>query len=90
MSEAQYPTGIYAKGDTERVANTTARAVELVFEGFRLKEQVPAEDASYRDLQSQAKDLGIPANQSAEDLRSAIAEAQLPGANVVLDDDDES
>lgn len=34
------------------------------------------EDAvSYRDLQEQAKELDIPANQSREDLEAAIAEA---------------
>lgn len=32
-------------------------------------------DTDYRDLQQQAKDAGIPANQSADDLRKALAEA---------------
>ena len=34
-----------------------------------------AEEVSYRDLQAQAKALDIPANQSREELESAIAEA---------------
>jgi hypothetical protein len=34
-----------------------------------------AGDVNYRDLQAQAKELGIPANQSREDLTAAIAEA---------------
>jgi hypothetical protein len=34
------------------------------------------EEVSYRDLQAQAKDLGIPANQSADDLKKAIEEAE--------------
>jgi hypothetical protein len=33
------------------------------------------EEVSYRDLQAQAKALDIPANQSADDLKKAIAEA---------------
>jgi hypothetical protein len=35
-----------------------------------------AEEVSYRDLQAQAKELGIAANQSREDLEAAIAEAE--------------
>lgn len=34
------------------------------------------EGVSYRDLQAQAKELGVPANQSREDLEAAIAEAE--------------
>jgi hypothetical protein len=34
-----------------------------------------AEEISYRELQAQAKELEIPANQSREDLEAAIAEA---------------
>ena len=39
--------------------------------------KVPAvvEEPSYRDLQAQAKELDIPANQSADDLKAAIEEA---------------
>jgi hypothetical protein len=33
------------------------------------------EEVSYRDLQEQAKALEIPANQSADELKAAIAEA---------------
>ena len=36
-------------------------------------------DTGYRDLQEQAKDYGIPANQSAETLRKAIADAKDSG-----------
>jgi len=34
------------------------------------------EEPSYRDLQAQAKELDIPANQSADDLKAAIEEAE--------------
>ena len=34
-----------------------------------------AEEVSYRDLQAKAKALDIPANQSREELESALAEA---------------
>lgn len=33
------------------------------------------EEPSYRDLQAQAKELDIPANQSADELKAAIEEA---------------
>ncbi len=36
---------------------------------------VEAEEPSYRDLQAKAKELDIPANQSADDLKAAIEEA---------------
>jgi hypothetical protein len=35
----------------------------------------PPPEPSYRDLQAQAKALDIPANQTADELRKAIAEA---------------
>lgn len=41
MSESQYPTGVYVKGDVEKVANTAARAVALAFEGYKLKVDEP-------------------------------------------------
>lgn len=36
------------------------------------------EEGTYRDLQERAKSLGVPANQSTEDLKAAIAEAEEP------------
>ena len=36
MSNAQYPTGTYVKGDSARVAHSAAEAVALVFEGYSL------------------------------------------------------
>ena len=36
---------------------------------------VVTEEVSYRDLQAQAKALEIPANQSADDLKKAIEDA---------------
>jgi len=47
--------------------------------GVRRKAQVaplvvepPENEPSYRELQSEAKELGIPANQKADDLKAAI------------------
>lgn len=34
----------------------------------------PVVEPTYRDLQAEAKELGIPANQSADELKDAIAE----------------
>lgn len=38
-------------------------------------EPEPVEEPTYRELQAQAKELEIPANQSRDDLEAAIAEA---------------
>jgi len=60
----------YAKGDQRRSVHTAADAVKARFAGFKL---IAAEDGvDYRDLQAQAKELEIPANQSAEELQEAI------------------
>jgi hypothetical protein len=44
--------------------------------GVRRKpvEPEPEPEPTYRDLQAEAKELGVPANQSAEELKEAIAE----------------
>lgn len=34
----------------------------------------PAAEPTYRELQAEAKEAGIPANQSADDLKAALAE----------------
>lgn len=92
MSDAQYQPGIYVKGDQKRAAHTARDAVALVFDGFKLEESTaPGEDVSYRDLQAQAREHGIPANQTADVLRAAIAEAEaanLPPAGVDLNTDE--
>lgn len=41
-------------------------------------EVTATEDISYRDLQAKAKELDIPANQSADDLKAAIEDAGAP------------
>lgn len=69
---SEYEPGTYVKGDVTKVATSTKRAVALVFDGYRRKVDGPSESADYRDLQAQAKELDIPANQSAEALREQI------------------
>ena len=50
---------------------------EPVKKGKKAKPAVAiVEEPSYRDLQAQAKELDIPANQSADDLTAAIEEAE--------------
>lgn len=88
MSDGTFKPGTYVKGDRVKVANTASRAVALVFEGYTLQEAVPAEDTSYRDLQAQAKELGIKANQPEADLRQQIAAKSLPGADTIVDSDE--
>ena len=49
---------------------------------FRVRRPVAEpepEEPTYRDLQAEAKELGIPANKSADDLKEAIAEAEADG-----------
>jgi hypothetical protein len=46
MSDAQYQPGVYAKGDVRKTANTQAKAVALVFDGYKRVEDAQAEQAS--------------------------------------------
>jgi hypothetical protein len=79
MSDS-YALGVYEKGDRRKSANSRREAVALVFDGYKHVEAVPAETATYRELQAKAKDLGIAANQSEAALREAIANAEpVPG-----------
>ena len=86
MSESgNYPAGVYEKDGRTVVAQSPATAVALTFDGYRLVKEVDdvnAHDgeevkleADYRDLQKQAKELGINANQSADELRKQIDDA---------------
>lgn len=70
---------IFTKGDVTRHADTPAEVAQLKFDGFRevVDTVAPAADVAeieipYADLQREAKELGIPANQSAEVLEAAI------------------
>lgn len=74
MSEAQ----IYVKGDQTRRVYTPAQRVAAVWDGFKPASEVTADDTDYRDLQAQAKVLGIPANQSKDALVAAIANTPTP------------
>jgi hypothetical protein len=57
-------------------------APRVTIKGVTVTKTVPAdlpvvEEPSYRDLQAQAKELDIPANQTADDLKAAIQEAEV-------------
>src|SRR5690349_144228 len=66
--------GTYRKGDDVRVASTPSEAVALSFEGYKRETaESVADGADYRELQAQAKELGIAANQSKGALAEAIA-----------------
>lgn len=71
-SAAPYGPGVYVKGDNVQVATSASNAVALVFNGYARQDESPAADADYRDLQAQAKELGIKANQSADALHEQI------------------
>lgn len=76
-----YEPGTYIKGDDVRSASNAAEAVALAFQGYKRQTADFLADVDYRDLQEQAKALGIPANQSKEALAEAItaAPAAAPG-----------
>lgn len=63
-----YPA-TYAKGDRRRSVTTASDAVKAQFDGFKL---VSVDEVDYADLQAQAKELGIKANQSAAALTEQI------------------
>jgi hypothetical protein len=72
MSDS-YALGTYVKNGRRKTAGSRRDAVALVFDGYKLEKPVVSEEATYRDLQAQAKELGIAANQSESALREAIA-----------------
>ena len=79
MSDS-YALGTYVKNGRRKTAASRRDAVALVFDGYTLEKPVVSEEATYRELQAKAKDLGIPANQSEAALREAIATAEpVPG-----------
>ena len=51
------------------------RSVQAILARERRTRGEP-EEGTYRDLQERAKTLGVPANQSTDDLKAAIAEAE--------------
>jgi hypothetical protein len=74
--------GIYRKGLEVRTAETASEAVALKFAGFVKQTAAALDDVDYRDLQQQAKDLGIPANQAKTALAQAIAD-HVPSSDEV-------
>jgi hypothetical protein len=58
-----------------REAPPRSSSARRAIRGASVRKAIP-EDVPYRELQAEAKELEIPANQSREDLESAIAEAK--------------
>lgn len=75
MTKSQHPVGLYVKDSRVRRAYSASDAVALVFEGYVHVEpdKVESDDLTYRDLQRAAMAVGIPANQSTEELLDALA-----------------
>jgi hypothetical protein len=74
---APHQPGVYVKGDSVRIASSTSAAAALAFDGYALRGDEPAPEGDsngvdYRDLQKQAKELDIPANQTSEELQRQI------------------
>lgn len=71
----------YVKDGRVRVVDSAASRVNAEWEGFVPKAEQSVDDVDYRDLQEQAKALGVPANQSKAALVEAVADAKVdPGA----------
>lgn len=64
---------MYVKAGAVRNCQTRADVVAARFEGFVPAGNQDPVDVDYRDLQEQAKALGIPANQSKAALVKAVA-----------------
>ena len=90
MSDSQNEAvKVYEKGDRRVVAKSPTHAVSLEFDGYSLaadnttgSEPAPDNSVDYRDLQEQAKELGIKANQSADELQSQIDAMLAEGGHV--------
>ena len=75
--ESEYKPGVYRKGDDVRVVETPTEAVNLLARGYVRQGATPTEDGpDYRELQRQAKELGIPATGTKEELAAAVSHAQ--------------
>ena len=93
-ASAQYPAGTYVKGDDVRVARTSAAAVALAFSGYALAKSdtkveadsvaapvtkdVDTDGPDRKELQRLAKEAGIPANLSNEEITAALESATAP------------
>lgn len=91
---AHYPAGTYVKGDSVRVARTPAVAVALVFDGYALAktadkvegevivapvtEDVNTDGPDRKELQRLAKEAGVPANLSNEEILAALDKSTAP------------
>lgn len=88
MAEKQFHPGAFVKGGVTRMAYTPADAVRFTFEGYKRLEEETAESVSYRELQAQAKEFGVKANQPADVLVEQIkAAAEARAAEVDGDSD---
>jgi phenylacetate-coenzyme A ligase PaaK-like adenylate-forming protein len=68
MNETFWAIRRREKANRDKAKAAKAKKVEEVVEEV-------VEEPSYRDLQAQAKELDIPANQTADDLKAAIEDA---------------
>lgn len=69
-SDSNYPTGVYVKGDQERVANRPSQAVSLVFEGYVLKTEEVAEPTLSDTVEAPGAndDNGVPSPGAGSDV----------------------
>lgn len=59
-----------------RAANQDRPARRSGARRARPEDRAPGEERTYRELQAEAKELGIPANQSRDELEAAVTEAE--------------
>ena len=78
--------GTFAKGNIVRRADRPVDVVALRFAGWKRVEEQTPDDASYRELQEQAKSVGIPANQSTDALLEALAQYENDGGTPAADE----
>jgi hypothetical protein len=74
MSETFWAIRRREQANRDKVAGEKA-AAKASKAALKVEPEVVEEEPSYRDLQATAKELDIPANQSADDLREAIEAA---------------
>jgi len=90
----QYPTGTYVKGEDVLIARTPAAAVSAVYAGYALAktdakvegdavvapvtEDVNTDGPDRKELQRLAKEAGIPANLSNEEITAALESHTAP------------
>lgn len=73
---AEKTVTLYSLEGEKYETSSPVEITRLKAHGYSETAPATSDDADYRDMQTRAKELGIPANQSKDALAAAIADAE--------------